>query len=337
MIIEFLILVLLILMSATFSGMTIGVFSLSLTTLEAKAKLGDKRAQKIIPIRKNGSLLLATLLFGNVAVNTAVAIILNSIAGGFIAGIVSTVLIVIFGELLPQAVFARYALSLGSKIIWLVKIFIVILYPVAAPAAFILDKMLGKESPLLFSKQEFSEIIKKHEESPDSAIDSDEERILLGALSFSDRIVYDVMTPKTVVYHLNKNTILNIQKLEEIKQIGYSRIPVFDTNTDNMLGILFVKDLLGISPSDDLIIESLIRKDRLVYVEWNFKLDKVLDMMVKSHNHLAVVIDEFGVFNGIVTLEDIVEEILKIEIVDEQDKIIDLQKHAREKLRNRLA
>lgn len=336
MMIEYLILILLILLSATFSGMTIGVFSLSLTSLEAKAKIGDKRAKKIIPLRKNGSLLLSTLLFGNVAVNTAVAIILNSVANGFVAGIISTMLIVIFGELLPQAIFARFALDFGSKMVWLVKFFMIILYPVSAPAAFVIDKILGKESPTLFSKQEFSEIIKHHEDSPDSLIDSDEERILLGALSFSDRQVYEIMTPRTVVYDLNKNTILNVSKIEEIKQKGYSRIPIFDTNTDNMIGILFVKDLIGLVPSENITVEELAQKDKLIYVEWNDKLDKVLDIMVKSHNHLAIVIDEFGVFNGIITLEDIVEEILKIEIVDEQDKIIDLQKYAREKIKNRL-
>jgi len=337
MIIEYFIMTILLLMSATFSGMTIGVFSLSLTTLQAKSKLGDKRAKKIIPLRHNSSLLLATLLFGNVAVNTAVAIILNSIASGFIAGIVSTVLIVIFGELLPQAFFARYALEVGSKMVWIVKFFMIILYPVAAPAAYILDKMLGKEGPVLFSKQEFSEIIKHHEDSPDSAIDSDEERILLGALTFSDKQAYDIMTPKTVVYHLNKNTSLNTAKFEELKQKGYSRIPVFDSNPDNMIGILFVKDLLGVIPSDDITVEQWTRKDKLLFVDWKDKLDKVLDIMVKAHNHLVIVADEFGIFNGIVTLEDIVEEILKVEIVDEEDKIIDLQHHARERIKNRMA
>lgn len=324
-------------MSASFSGMTIGMFSLSITSLEAKAKLGDKRARKIIPLRSNSSLLLSTLLFGNVAVNTAIAIMLNSVASGFVAGLVSTLLIVVFGELLPQAIFARFALDVGSKMIWLVRLFMIALYPVAAPAAFLLDKMLGKEGPVLFSKQEFSEIIKHHEDSPDSNIDSDEERILLGALSFSDKQVYDIMTPRTVIYHLNKNTILNSSKIEEIKHKGYSRIPIFDGNPDNMIGVLFVKELLGIIPSDDLVVENFTKKDKLILVEWNEKLDKVLNLMLKSHNHLAIVSDEFGVFNGIVTLEDIVEEILKIEIVDEQDKIIDLQHHARERLRNRMA
>ena len=337
MILEYIILTILLLMSASFSGMTIGMFSLSITTLEAKAKLGDKRARKIIPLRSNGSLLLSTLLFGNVAVNTAIAIILNSVASGFVAGLVSTILIVVFGELLPQAIFARFAMDVGSRMVWLVRLFMIMLYPVAAPAAYALDKMLGKEGPVLFSKQEFSEIIKHHEDSPESVIDSDEERILLGALSFSDKQVYDIMTPRTVIYHLNKNTVLNATKVEEIKQKGYSRIPVFDGNPDNMIGILFVKDLLGIIPNEEIVVENFIKKDKLLFVEWNEKLDKVLDLMVKSHNHLIIVSDEFGVFNGIVTLEDIVEEILKIEIVDEQDKIIDLQHHARERIKNRMA
>jgi len=317
--------------------MTLGMFSLSITSLETKIKLGDIRAKKVFPLRKNGSLLLTTLLFGNVAVNTAIAIILNSVASGFIAGIISTIVIVLFGEVLPQALFARHALTFGSKMVWLIKFFIIIFYPFASPIAYILDKFLGKESPVLFSKQEFSEIIKHHEDAPESVIDSDEERILLGALSFSDKQAYEIMTPRTVVHYLNKNSKFLDTTIDEIKSKGFSRIPIYDEGPDNIIGILFVKDLIGINLDPESTIEPYIRRDNLIFIEWQDKLDKVLNLMVKKHNHIALVTDEFGVFNGIVTLEDIVEEILKIEIVDEMDKIIDMQRHAKDKLKNRMA
>jgi metal transporter CNNM len=320
-----------------FSGMTIGMFSMSITALERKIKLGDKRAAKIYPVRKNGSLLLCTMLFGNVGVNTAIAIILNSIATGFTAGLISTALIVIFGEVLPQAAFARHALNFGSKVVWIVKIFIFMLYPVAAPIALALDKILGKEGQIFWSKQEISEIIKHHEDSPHSTIDSDEERIILGALSFSDKTAYDVMTPKTVVYYLNAKKQITDSLIEEIKTRGLSRIPVYENSPDNMIGILYIKDLIGLKFDENSTIGDIIRKDKVLFVDWADNLDKILNQMVKSRKHLAFVSDEFGVFNGIVTLEDIVEEILKIEIVDEADKIEDLQRHARERVKRRFA
>lgn len=337
MIIESIILIILLLLSALFAGMTIGMFSLSMTTLEAKARLGDKKALKILPLRRNSTLLLTTLLFGNVAVNTAIPILLNSVVSGVVAGLIATFLIVIFGDLLPQAFFERYALEFGSKFVWVVRIFRIILFPVAYPVSWILDKILGKESPNLYTKQEFSEIIKHHEDAEEPVIDSDEERILLGALSFSDKEAYDIMTPRTVCYCLNKNTILNNVKIEEIKQKGYSRIPVYEGNADNIIGLIFVKDLIGIEIDEETTVEKYVKKNKFIFIEWNEKLDKVLDQMVKTHNHLAIIIDEFAIFNGIVTLEDIIEEILKVEIVDEQDKIIDLQRHAKERVRKRMS
>lgn len=133
---NFIILGVLLILSACFSGLNLGMMSLGPHDLKRKMQMGDKRAAKIYPIRKKGNLLLVTLLLGNVAVNAAIAIFMSSVASGLVAGIVSTLLITIFGEILPQAVFSRFALSIGSRIVWLVKIFIFILYPIAAPLAF---------------------------------------------------------------------------------------------------------------------------------------------------------------------------------------------------------
>jgi metal transporter CNNM len=334
---SYLIVISLVILSGIFSGLTLGLFSLGKTSLERKIKLGDKRAVKIYSIRKNSSLLLCTLLLGNVAVNSSMAIFLGNIATGFIAGIVSTGLIVVFGEILPQAMFARHAMSVGYRTVWLVKVFIVLLYPIAKPLAIMLDKILGEENPVIWSKDEISEIIRHHEDSPDSPIDSDEERIILGALTFSEKEAHDIMTPKTVVYYLNIITPITQSLLNEIKEKGYSRIPVFENNPDNMTGILFTKDLLGLDLSKDFIIKHLVRKDKFINVDWSIKLDNLMDKLIKSKVHMAYVYDEFGAFNGIVTLEDIIEEIIKVEIMDEADKIDNLQKFARERFKNRLA
>lgn len=334
---EVMLLILLIILSGMFSGLTLGLLSLSITALERKIRMGDTRAVKVYSVRKNGSLLLCTLLLGNVAVNSAIAILLNSIASGFVAGLTATALIVVFGEILPQAIFNRYALSFGAKSVWLVKFFMLVLFPVAYPLAWSLDKFLGKESHVFWSKHEISEIIRHHEDSPESPIDADEERIILGALSFSDKQAYDVMTPKTVVYSLNINTIITSTLLDEIKQKGFSRIPVYEQNMDNMIGILFAKDLLGVRYDDGKTVRDYCQFGRFITIDWSDNLDKVLNQLVKSRIHIAFVIDEFGAFNGIVTLEDIVEEILKVEIVDEADKVDDMQKFARDRYKSRMA
>ena len=149
----------LILLSATFSGLTIGMFSLGLSGLERKIKLGNKKAQKIYEIRKNGNFLLCTLLLGNVAINSAISVAMSEVASGVIAGIISTALIFVFGEVIPQAVFSKYAFEVGSRTTWLVRIFMVIMWPIAKPLSIILDYMFGKEFPELFDKHELAALL----------------------------------------------------------------------------------------------------------------------------------------------------------------------------------
>ncbi|MBU2025221.1 DUF21 domain-containing protein, partial [Patescibacteria group bacterium] len=185
----------LICLSGLFSGLTLGFLGLDASELKRKADLGDQRAKKIYSVRKNGNLLLCTLLIGNVAVNSAISIVLSDITSGVLAGVLATFLIVVFGEIFPQATFYRYAMKIGHYTVWLVKFFIFIFYPVCWPLSKILDKILGQEIPKVWSRAELREIIKYHEDSSLSDINSDEERIMLGALSYSQKKVAHVMTP----------------------------------------------------------------------------------------------------------------------------------------------
>ncbi len=156
---DYFIVIILVLFSGLFSGLTLGFFSLNKDDLQRKSDLGDAKAKKIYEVRRKGNLLLTTLLVGNVAVNATLSIFLGSIASGFVAGLTATGLIVIFGEIVPQASFSRYALVLGAKFAWIVKVFIFILLPVCWPIAWILDKMLGEEMPNVYSKRELIKLI----------------------------------------------------------------------------------------------------------------------------------------------------------------------------------
>lgn len=325
---NYLIVAFLVVLSGIFSGLTLGFFSINLTSLERKKRLRDKRAQKIYPIRKRGNLLLCTLLLGNVAVNSAMAIFLSDIASGLVAGLVSTSLIVVFGEILPQAFFSRYALTVGAHSVWLVRFFIFILYPIAFPLSWLLDKMLGEELPTIWNKREITEIIKVHEDHQDSEIDEDEERIILGALSFSEKIVEKVMTPRLVVYSLDAQTPITAAFLEEVKQKGFTRIPVYTDSPDNITGLLFAKNLIGVVGDGQKTVHDLVVKEKILTVRDSMQLDKLLNHFIKSKKHMAVVYDSYGSFTGLITLEDVIEEIIKVEIVDEADVSSDMQKLA---------
>lgn len=322
---DFLIVALLVLLSGCFSGLTLGFFSLNLTSLERKMKLGNKEAAKVYPIRKNGNLLLCTLLLGNVAVNSTMAIFLGNIATGLVAGLISTGLIVVFGEIIPQAIFSRHALKLGASTVWLVRLFIFLLYPIAAPMAWLLNKGLGEELATIWNKKEIEEIIRHHEDAEESEIDEDEERILLGALAYSDMSAEMIATPRSVVYTLSRNTPIDSTLIKTIKEKGFSRIPVYPGNLmDNINGVLLVKDLLGVELDGKTTIDELARPD-LLSIKKDMKLDDLLNHFLAAKMHLACTYNNFGTFLGVITLEDVIEEILKAEIIDENDKARDLR------------
>jgi metal transporter CNNM len=164
----------------------------------------------------------------------------------------------------------------------------------------------------------------------ESDLDEDEERIIKGALSFSEKKVEQIMTPRTEVYALPEDKIFDRELIGSIFERGHSRIPVYKTNRDDIAGILYVKDLIANNYKDKTVGE-LARKD-VIYVDHDKPLDELLNAFKKHRHHLFVVINDFGGVSGIVTIEDVIEEIIGSEIVDEYDKYSDLQAVARQKM-----
>lgn len=321
---NYLIILALLILSALFSGLTLGLMGLDLYELERKVKLGNKDATVIFPLRRYGNQLLCTLLIGNVAVNSALAVFLGSITKGFTAGIIATALIVIFGEIVPQSLFSRYALRLGAKAVPILYIFHILLFPITWPLALILDKFLGGELPTIYSKKELKLLLEDHNKSTQSRLDEDELRILKGGLEYSDMTVKEVMTPRVNTFFLKKSTHLNKRTLKQIQNKGHSRIPVFDKTRDTVVGILYSKDLIPVDPDDLVKVENLMRK-KVHPISEGAPLDSVLNRFKKEKVHLFVVLDDFGGMSGIITLEDVLEEIVG-EIVDEFDTQEDMRK-----------
>jgi len=318
--------VVLVLLSGLFSGLTLGLLGLKKSDLERKIRLGDENARKVYAIRKRGNLLLCTLLLGNVAVNSTIAILLGNVAAGVVAGVVATGLIVIFGEILPQAVISRYAMAFGARSAWLVKIFIVIFYPVCFPIAWTLDKILGEKLPSVWSKRELKDLITYHRKVKASGLDRDEERIIHGALSFSDKTVKDIMISKTHAFVLKVGDVIDKKMVLKMKKFGFSRFPVYKNKIDNVVGVLFFRDLVGLSLGKKV---GKICDRKVLRVLDTRKLDSLLGLFIRERNHMAVVFDVAGEFVGVISLEDVVEEIVGKEIVDEDDFFEDVEKERR--------
>lgn len=321
---EIIILFTLLCASALFSGLTIGLMSLDLQTLKRKVDLADKQATIVYRVRKHANWMLTTLLLGNAAVNSALSIILADLMQGYIAGIIATILIFIFGEVLPQAIFSRNGLKFGAKTAWLVTALMYLTYPITRLLAYGLDLVLGAEQPSLFSRPELLSLIKEHHHP--TFLDSDEVTIVSNSLTFSTKVVKDVMTPASMVQAFQVDQILTAEKIEEMKKSGISRFPVYGDNTHDLKGILYIRELVGLGP--DITVVSVLNEDILI-VDPNERLDAVLAKMLGKKMHLAMVVDEFKSFRGVISSEDIIEEILGTEIVDEYDKIPNMRDRAR--------
>jgi len=323
---EYLIVIFLIVCSALFSGLTLGYFSLNVSTLRRRARLGDTEAQIVYPIRQRGNLLLTTLLLGNVAVNTILSVYLGSIASGVVASIMATGLIFLFGEIIPQASISRHALYVGSRLAPIVRVLIIAFYPITYPIARFLDYMLGEEMPTLYSRHELMAIVSELEDSTQSAIDADEERIVHGALMFSHTTVREVMTTKDKVVTFDENQRLSSDFIETVSHHAYSRYPVYSGKTDNIVAILYTKDLLGEAPDIMLKDTEDAFDTNLLKVRPHTTLDAVLGQMLKRRQHLAIVTTKSDAFLGVIALEDIIEEIIQQEIEDEDDVDEELEK-----------
>ncbi len=305
----------LLIMSALFSGLTLGLMSLGPHELKRKMALGDNRARQIYAVRKRGNLLLVTLLVGNVAAISTLSLFLESISSGVTAGILTTFLITIFGEIVPQAIFSRYAMVLGAKTAWLVKIILVIFYPVAAPLAWLLDKALGEELPTMYSRKELMGILEEH---GGSTLKKDEERIARGALTFSDKIIRDIMTPRSMVTGIEQDRVLDAGTIEDLRLSGYSRFPVYDESFDQVTGILYSQQLIDPAIRNKTVMK--VASKNVFFVNEDARLDHALNAFIKTKNHLFMVVNQFSEFVGVIAIEDVIEEILGVEIVDEFDK-----------------
>ena len=302
-----------------FSGLTLGYFSLDKHSLERRARQGDRDAKIIYPIRNKGTLLLATLLLGNVLVNTILSVYIGSIASGLVASISATALIFIFGEIGPQAIISRHAMWFGSRLAPVVHILIFLFYPITKPLAYILDKILGDELPTMYSKNEIMQIVSDHEDSEHSPIDADEERIVHGALQFSHRRVREIMTPIDSVVLLDENQRLTHAFFEELAESNYSRYPVYSGNPNNIVGILYTKDLLTEDDNIAIMNTKEAFDTSVLRIKPSHFLDVVLGKMLKQKLHLAIVESNAGEALGVLSLEDIIEEIIQQEIEDEDD------------------
>jgi len=328
---------LLICCSALFAGLTLGLMGLDKIGLQIVIDGGSKEmssyAKKIQPLREKGNQLLCTLLIGNVSVNALSSILMADITSGLLGFFISTFVIVIFGEIVPQALCTRYALQIGSRVVPVVKFIMAVFYIFSKPLSMILDYALGDEIGTIHSRQELMKLLEIHVQH--GSLDVEIGKVVEGALKFKDIKVFEVMTLIDDCFMLPMAGLLDFKTISLIFKSGFSRIPIYSEGKNHIEGVIFTKDLIFIDPEDSTPIENFMKifgREMLAVFD-DQKLGELLSMFKKGHSHIASVRkvnsdgpgDPFYEVVGIISLEDVLEEILGDEIVDETDVFVDME------------
>uniref|UniRef100_A0A1I7UAL4 Metal transporter n=1 Tax=Caenorhabditis tropicalis TaxID=1561998 RepID=A0A1I7UAL4_9PELO len=330
--------------SGLFSGLNLGLMTLSPYELQLYIASGteqEKRyANKILPIRKKGNQLLCTLLIGNVIVNVGVSMLMDIIVGtGLFVLIGATAAIVVFGEIIPQAVCVKLGLPIGATTIPITQVLLFLMWPLTWPISKILDMFLKEELTRSLERNKLVEMLKLSEKSVIGG-QSDEFKMVLGALELYDKTVENAMTRYEDIFMLPDTLNLSADMVTQILDMGYTRIPIYEKKTQdddedrkNVVALLFVKDLALLDPADShnvMKIASIYNHEvRRVLVD--MPLRNMLEEFKRGEYHMALVErlveqeDKDPIYElcGLITLEDIIEEIIQCEIIDETDAVCD--------------
>lgn len=319
--------VILVMLSAFFSATETAFSSVNKTRLKTLANNGNKKAEKTLELAESYDRLLSTILIGNNIVNimsaslmTVIFVTFFPIYGASISTVVMTCIVLIFGEVIPKSIakempetFAMYATSF-------ISVLMVIFAPVNAFFTLlkkILVKIFKFENDDSMTQEELLTIVEEAEQEGD--LEEHESDLICAAIEFNDLDVRDVLTPRVDVVAIDIK--MPLDTIESIfKESGYSRLPVYENTIDNIVGVIHEKDFFHLYYTKKGTLKSIVAS--VVYTNPHFKISSLLRQLQSSKTHMAVVIDEYGGTAGIITLEDILEELVG-EIWDEHDEVVE--------------
>lgn len=322
-----LIIIFCILFSAYFSATETAFSSLNRIRIKNLAEKGDKRAKLVLDLLDNFDSLLSSILIGNNIVNIACASVatilfvkmLGEEHGASVATIVITLVVLIFGEVSPKSI----AKENPEKFAMFAAPFLNILVILLTPFNFLfvqwkklLSKIFHTDSDYSMTEEELLTIVEEAEQ--EGRIDEQESSLIRSAIEFSEQEAIDILTPRIdivgVASDATKEEIANV-----FTETNYSRLPVYKETMDHIIGIIYQKDFYNMVYDKNGSIDSIIRP--AMYITESKKIGELLKELQYKKSHIAIVLDEYGGTTGIVTLEDILEELVG-EIWDEHDEVI---------------
>ena len=330
MIMQLLLMVLLLCMSAFFSATETAFSSLNKTRLKSLADQGNKRAGQALTLADQYDNLLSTILVGNNIVNIALASIgtvlfvnLIGSAGVTVSTAVMTVVVLIFGEVTPKSLAKEVPETFAMRVTPVVKLFTIVLRPVNwlfAQWKKLLSKLFKVKDDRRLTQDELITLVEEVEH--DGGMNAEESELLRSAIEFHDLDVADILTPRVRVEGVAADATAQ-EVAEEFEKSGYSRLPVYEETLDKIVGVIHQKDFYRKLREDKGNWQEIIKA--AVYVPETVKISDLMRLLQKTKSQMAIVADEYGGTVGIVTMEDILEELVG-EIWDEHDEIeVELQ------------
>ncbi len=325
-VIQLIIIVILVGLSAFFSSAETALSTVNKVRLKSLAEEGNVTAAKVLKILDNYSKMLSTILIGNNIVNLTASSLTTILAtkafGSYAVGIATGVLtltILLFGEIIPK----NTAMLYSEKFCFLYSGVILALMKIFTPVVFIVDKLsigislalhidTSKKGTLMTENELKTYVDVSHE---DGVIESEEREMIYNVFDFSDAVAKDIMIPRIDMVSVNQNTSYD-ETLAIFKEYMYTRLPVYEDDKDNVIGLINIKDFILLTDKDNFHIKNIMRE---AYYTYEYK--KTADLMIEMREitaNVAFVLNEYGATVGMITLEDLLEEIVG-EIRDEYD------------------
>ncbi|XP_019711970.1 metal transporter CNNM3 isoform X1 [Hippocampus comes] len=291
----------------------------------------EKRAAKRLePVRRRGNFMACSLLFLCVLAHSAVGVLLFRALGSVASAAFAAAFMLFFlAELLPHVVCSGYGFQLAPGLTWLAQVSMVLTCPLSCPLGLVLDLALRRDISTCCIRERAMEMIRTSVNDPYSEFVKEE----FSRGTLRSKTVEDILTPLKDCFMLPSSTLLDFSTMSDIMQSGYTRVPIYEEERSNIVEILYVKDLALVDPDDCTPMTTITKfyNHPLHFVFNDTKLDAMLEEFKKGNSHMAIVQkvnnegegDPFYEVLGLVTLEDVIEEIIKSEILDESDGYLD--------------
>lgn len=324
-ILQLVILVLLLSASAFFSSAETALMTSNKLRIRNLAENGDKRAEKVLEITANTDKMLSAILIGNNIVNLSASALSTTLTlkmfGSSLVGIATgilTFLILVFGEITPKNVASKNAEDIALKYIGIISVLVVILTPVI----YVVNKVAGIVISLFVKNNDDNNMVTEDElramvevSHEDGVIEKEEKKMIVNVVDFGDTVAGDIMLPRVDMVMVSVESSYE-EILKIFREERYTRIPVYEESPDNVIGILNVKDFLLIEDKENFSVKEHLREPLYTY-EYKKTSSLMVDMR-KTGANIVIVLDEYGTTVGLITLEDMLEEIVG-EIRDEFD------------------